>query len=347
MVEHLGPRSRCERIASSLCEARAFSSRDILFELALATEKEFYRLVAEEHAVNAESGADFDESRRTQVFKVGEQFAAIVRNEGEDGAVSYNFGLGESLKEMQIAQGVSAEQVRALMDRMIGAESAAKQQTADDLTNVQGAAPSTMAGGMTEGAAGASPRPTTANIGTNGATARAATGAAMGQGVALADGATNGQGTEQNATEGEKTGSARTKDIRAEHGRQYEAVKRKARHSVEEARTMQFSEKAVTIALWEAMDHHDAGRDNLILVSKMPQYIVDLLGIEGDFYIYRNHAYENMVSREDAVADGRPVTRHGNDIHFHDLGIEKMTEAILSIEHPTLTIAERGKDGNP
>lgn len=108
-----------------------------------------------------------------------------------------------------------------------------------------------------------------------------------------------------------------------------------------------FNDYAISGALYEAFDHADSRNDNLIRVSEMPQYIVNKFGINGDIYIYRNHAYENMVSREQAVLDGRPVTRNGEDIHFHNFGVEKMTAAIKSINDPTMAIATKSKDGNP
>lgn len=120
------------------------------------------------------------------------------------------------------------------------------------------------------------------------------------------------------------------------------------RHNVDNApKAKAFSEIAVSTALWEAMDHGDSGHDNLILMSQMPRYITEKLGISGDIYLYRNHAYENMVSKEQAISDGRPTIRGRKDIHFHDLGIETMTEAILSINDPILTTRVTSKDGNP
>lgn len=111
--------------------------------------------------------------------------------------------------------------------------------------------------------------------------------------------------------------------------------------------SIEFNEYAIQNALWEAFDHQDEGNDNLIKVSKMPQYIVDKFGIDGDFYIYRDHAYENMVSEEQAIADGRPTIRKGRRIHFHNLGIDTMTKAIASIENPNITIADKMAEGNP
>ena len=104
-----------------------------------------------------------------------------------------------------------------------------------------------------------------------------------------------------------------------------------------------YQEWDVQAALYDAMDHADKGYENMIRVGEMPRYITDMIGIEGDFYIYRNHAYENMVSKEQAIRDGRPVTRKGEAVHFHDLGIDRMTEAILSLENPTMTIATKTK----
>ena len=109
----------------------------------------------------------------------------------------------------------------------------------------------------------------------------------------------------------------------------------------------EFNEYSVQTALWEAFDHNDKGFDNLIKVSQMPKYFVNLLGIDGDLYIYRDHAYENMVSKEAAETDGRPTRRNGKNINFHNLGIETMAEAMLSMQNPSVTIADKMADGNP
>ena len=114
-----------------------------------------------------------------------------------------------------------------------------------------------------------------------------------------------------------------------------------------EGLSKRYNESSIEQALWEAFDHKDEGYDNLIKVSRMPNYVVEKLGIEGDIYLYRNHAYENMVSRDQAIEDGRPVKRGGKDIHFHNLGIEKMTRALLSIDDPTMVIETKTKEGNP
>ena len=49
--------------------------------------------------------------------------------------------------------------------------------------------------------------------------------------------------------------------------------------------------------------------DNLILMSKMPRFVEEKLGIAGDFYVYRDHLYENTVSKERAIEEGRPTKR--------------------------------------
>ena len=104
-----------------------------------------------------------------------------------------------------------------------------------------------------------------------------------------------------------------------------------------------FNENAVSTAIWEALDHADQGYDNLIKVSSMPQYIVDHFGITGDFYIQRNHTYENIKSEEEAVDEGR----FNKQAHYHHLGVDTMTDAILSIENPIMTITDTMKGKNP
>lgn len=108
-----------------------------------------------------------------------------------------------------------------------------------------------------------------------------------------------------------------------------------------------FSEQAVSTALYDALSEKATRQNQLIPVSVMPRYISEKLEIGGDIYIQRDHAYENMVSKAQAIQDGRPTQRKGEDVHFHDLGVEKMTRAIMSINEPTMTISTRTKDGNP
>lgn len=104
-----------------------------------------------------------------------------------------------------------------------------------------------------------------------------------------------------------------------------------------------YEEWDIQNALYDAMDHADAGDDNMIRVGEMPRFVTGLTGIEGDFYLYRNHAYENTVTAVEAKQAGR----FDKNAHYHGLGMEKMTDAIQSLEHPIMTIATKTKDGNP
>lgn len=124
-------------------------------------------------------------------------------------------------------------------------------------------------------------------------------------------------------------------------------ILRQSRDSNNSSPAQEFNEYSVQSALWEAFDHADEGFDNLIKVSQMPKYFVNMFGIDGDFYIYRNHSYENMVSKEQAEMDGRPTRRYGKDVHFHNLGIETMTKAMMSLDTPSVVIADEMADGNP
>lgn len=102
-------------------------------------------------------------------------------------------------------------------------------------------------------------------------------------------------------------------------------------------------------ALYDVMDHADAGDDNLVLLGAMPKYIQDISGISGDLHLFRNHAYENMVTEERAKADGRlAATEKGRrNQHFHNIGEDAMVQAILALENPLITIADQGTFGNP
>lgn len=132
-------------------------------------------------------------------------------------------------------------------------------------------------------------------------------------------------------------------------GKQAQKTKTAAREGDGEGRYQlkSFSEQAVSTALYDALSEKATRQNQLIPVSVMPRYISEKLGIGGDIYIQRDHAYENMVSKEQAIQDGRPTQRKGENVHFHDLGVEKMTRAIMSINEPTMTISTKTKDGNP
>ena len=132
-------------------------------------------------------------------------------------------------------------------------------------------------------------------------------------------------------------------------GKQAQKAKTAAREGDGEGRYQlkNFSEQAVSTALYDALSEKATRQNQLIPVSVMPRYISEKLGIGGDIYIQRDHAYENMVSKEQAIQDGRPTQRKGENVHFHDLGVEKMTRAIMSINEPTMTISTKTKDGNP
>ena len=104
-----------------------------------------------------------------------------------------------------------------------------------------------------------------------------------------------------------------------------------------------YTEWDVKGALYDALSEADDGTSNLIKVGLLPKFVTDKTGIEGDFYVYRNHSYENMVSEEQAIAEGR----YNKKSHYHDLGVDKMTEAIMALENPIVSIAGKTKDGNP
>lgn len=109
------------------------------------------------------------------------------------------------------------------------------------------------------------------------------------------------------------------------------------------SKRLDYEEWEVQSALYDALDHKDEGHDNLIKIGQIPNYVYNKLGIDGDFYIYRNHAYENIVSAEKAKEDGRYNSRS----HYHSLGIERFTDAILSLNNPIMTISTSTGKNNP
>lgn len=105
-----------------------------------------------------------------------------------------------------------------------------------------------------------------------------------------------------------------------------------------------YTEEDVYAALYDILSHKDEGYDNLVRMGEMPRYFTRLLGMQGEFYLYRNHAYENMVSEEQAKEEGRYT---GKGQHFHQIGLEKMHGALMGLEHPIMTIATQTSEGNP
>lgn len=109
------------------------------------------------------------------------------------------------------------------------------------------------------------------------------------------------------------------------------------------------SEAQVKSALADVMDHRDMGDDNMVGLGEMPRFIQDISGIDGELYLFRNHAYENMSTKEQAEADGRIAKKEKDrrSQHFHGLGEETMTQAILALNEPLVTMADKGDKGNP
>lgn len=56
-----------------------------------------------------------------------------------------------------------------------------------------------------------------------------------------------------------------------------------------------------------------------------------------------------LFTEAQALEDGRIAkTEKGRrNQHFHGLGEDTMVQAVLALEHPLITIADKGTDGNP
>ena len=115
------------------------------------------------------------------------------------------------------------------------------------------------------------------------------------------------QGGQRDFIRSGRSGTSPDSAVREAYGEIEKDDADKKKYSLKSTETA-YEEWEVQTALYDALDHADTGFDNLIRVGQMPHYITNLLGIEGDFFIYRNHAYENMVSQKQALQDGRPVT---------------------------------------
>lgn len=96
-------------------------------------------------------------------------------------------------------------------------------------------------------------------------------------------------------------------------------------------------------AVRDALDHADRHHDNLIKVGRMPKSIRDLSGIDGDFYVFRNHLYENIKSEKEA----RKENRYSKDAHYHAIGEQAAIDAIMALENPALVIDDSEGKENP
>ena len=126
-------------------------------------------------------------------------------------------------------------------------------------------------------------------------------------------------------------------------------TKKATKYSKKDSDGKWINEARIKTALADVLDHGDMGDDNMVLLGDMPQYIQNISNIGGDLYIFRNHAYENMVSEERAKEEGRiaKTEKLRRNQHFHALGEETMIKAILALNEPLITIADRGQSGNP
>lgn len=96
-------------------------------------------------------------------------------------------------------------------------------------------------------------------------------------------------------------------------------------------------------AVRDAMDHADGGYDNLIKVGRMPKFLRNLIGIDGDLYVYRDHLYEDIVTEKQAREDNRYHKRG----HYHGIGEAAATQAITALENPALTVNDTREGENP
>ena len=103
------------------------------------TLKEVSRAMKDKRTPVLEGGQSFNEDSAVQVFRVGDMFTAVVKNEGADGAVSYSMGLGQNADNMRIAQGLSADVVKRQLDKL-ARNAAAAQNASQGATNAQGVA---------------------------------------------------------------------------------------------------------------------------------------------------------------------------------------------------------------
>ncbi len=95
--------------------------------------------------------------------------------------------------------------------------------------------------------------------------------------------------------------------------------------------------------MYQALDHKDAGDDNLVLVGRMPKFVRDLTQLDGDFYIYRDHTYENIKTEKEAKEEGR--FSPGKD--YHGVGEADYVQAVMDIERPVITINDTKDGSNP
>lgn len=105
--------------------------------------------------------------------------------------------------------------------------------------------------------------------------------------------------------------------------------------------TLQLYEVEAAIA--DALDHGDAHHDNVIKVGRMPKFLRELSGVDGDLYVFRNHLYENIKSEKEAKAENR----FSEGAHYHSIGEQAAVDAIMALENPALVVDDSEGKENP
>ncbi len=95
-------------------------------------------------------------------------------------------------------------------------------------------------------------------------------------------------------------------------------------------------EWSVRSAVAEALDHKADRNNPLISLGGIPSVLSEIIGTNADLYIRANHVYENAVSKETAIQDGR-IRKNA---HYHNLGEETVIDAIMALENPAMLIAD-------
>ncbi|MBP3634065.1 MAG: hypothetical protein J6J43_05790 [Oscillospiraceae bacterium] len=119
-----------------------------------------------------------------------------------------------------------------------------------------------------------------------------------------------------------------------------------------------YKEYEVGPVIYDIRHHSAERRKDLLKIGTMPRLYRRLFSLKGNVYVSSSHLYQNIVSKEEAIADGRWV--EGAD--YHALGEPKVIEAILQSQDPMVLmeslkdyesprlvaiVEEKGKDGLP
>ena len=95
-----------------------------------------------------------------------------------------------------------------------------------------------------------------------------------------------------------------------------------------------YKEYDVTTAVYDIRNSPAERHKDLVKIGTMPELYRELFGINGNVYVSNEHLYQNIVSKETAINDGR--LKKGDGADYHELGEDKVINAIMQSQNPVV-----------